>query len=466
MVQHFCWEAGIRHDRGFRSPGAVVITASASDQWKKRELPSGRRGVQVTTRTTMSNPCLPAEVLDHVVDLLQNTEHALRNCSLVSKSWIPRARKHIFADIRLDAKGLRSWRETFPDPSASPASYAKILFVNYLEVFAAADIEAGGWIRAFSHVVDLKLSGTRLTFADEPPEPLVPFHGTPPSTESLGEKAPILSSSQIFDFILSFPLLEDLTVSVHGVPTDGGPDASPTTDHPSIPPMTGSLRFLQPGIHQREVMPFARRLLSLPGGIHFQKLSLTLFCEEDVLLIRALVAQCSQTLESLDINCELSGTSVQYWIYTDLLRFLAERISTPADLSKAAGLKSVAFQIRSESVNWITMTLQTITPERRDPLQVTIDIPCYTVLTATGIHDDGPPGEAIRQQWLNLDHHLVQLWESRLIYLRVGCSRFGEEQHTESFIGCLLPEVMKRGAADPLYLVRVWNHPSQWRAGR
>jgi hypothetical protein len=40
--------------------------------------------------TTMSDPRLPAEVLDHVVDHLHDTKAVLRNCSLVSKSWIHR----------------------------------------------------------------------------------------------------------------------------------------------------------------------------------------------------------------------------------------------------------------------------------------------------------------------------------------------------------------------------------------
>ena len=400
----------------------------------------------------MSNPHLnlPPELLDHVVDLLHNNEHALRNCCLVSKSWIPRTRKHLFADISLDAKGLRSWKEAFPDPSESPACHAKTLSVDCFKVVATTDAETGGWIRAFCHVVHLEVGGSRWTDPYERPESLVPFHRSPPTTGSLITKTHILSSSQIFDLILLFPLLEDLTVSTHGALTDSdGPDGLPTTDHPSTPPMTGSLRFIQ----EKEGMSLARRLLSLPGGIHFRKLTLRLSCEEDLVLAGALVAQCSQTLESLDIACELSGSSFRHCIYTDaLILLLAEQSSTPIDLSKSAGLKNMAFQIRSKSVNWIAMALQTITPRRRDPLQVTIDIPTRTVLVATaGIHGPGL-GETISREWLNLDHYLVQLWESRSIYLRVGCARFGEEQHTEGFIGCLLPEVMKRGAADPLYL--------------
>jgi hypothetical protein len=36
----------------------------------------------------MSNP-LPAELLDYVIDHLCDTQDALRNCCLVSKSWVP-----------------------------------------------------------------------------------------------------------------------------------------------------------------------------------------------------------------------------------------------------------------------------------------------------------------------------------------------------------------------------------------
>jgi len=101
----------------------------------------------------MTNLRLPTETLDHVVDFLRDTECALRNCCLVSKSWIPRSRKHIFASITfLNQKELGSWKTAFPDPSTSPANYTKTLFVDCLRV-AVAD----GWIRCFSRVVHLKV---------------------------------------------------------------------------------------------------------------------------------------------------------------------------------------------------------------------------------------------------------------------------------------------------------------------
>ena len=46
----------------------------------------------------------------------------------------------------------------------------------------------------------------------EPATPLVPFHGFEPAIKSLRAVIPTLPSSQIFNLVFSFPLLEDLVV--------------------------------------------------------------------------------------------------------------------------------------------------------------------------------------------------------------------------------------------------------------
>jgi hypothetical protein len=122
----------------------------------------------------MSNLHLPAEILDHIVDHLHDAEDELMSCCLVSKSWIPRTRKHLFADIEFPtAKRLQSWKKTFPDLSTSPAHYAKTLFIDRPQVVTAAEAETGGWIRGFSRVEHLEVN---LDFRQSA-VPLVPFHG-------------------------------------------------------------------------------------------------------------------------------------------------------------------------------------------------------------------------------------------------------------------------------------------------
>jgi len=260
----------------------------------------------------MSNPNLPAELLDHIVDHLHDTEDALINCCLVSKSWIPRTRKHLFADVWFEAKeDLESWKETFPDPSTSPGRYTNTLIIDCPHVVTAADAEAGGWIRDFSHVVHLKLDGRPGPHHGYESEIfLVPLQGFSPFVKSLKIYCIALPISRIFGLILSFPLLEDLTAgncSEVIINEDDGSDGLPTIFQPLNPPVfTGSLRLTMTGLAS-----IGRRLLSLPGGIHFRKFRSTWDRGEDIPLVAALVERCSHTLESLDIGCDPLGASIR-----------------------------------------------------------------------------------------------------------------------------------------------------------
>ena len=255
----------------------------------------------------MPNPYLPPEILDRVIDLLHDEPEILKRCCLVSKSWIPRTRKHLFASIRFPfEERLKSWKKTFPDPSISPAHHAKTLFVSCPQVVVAADAEAGGWITGFSRIVRLAVLTNR-------PFSFVPFRGISPDLKSLRILAPVLPTSQLIDLVLSFPLLEDLDVHVttsDGMSTDndGGPDRPLTAVQPSSsPPFSGCLELYMKGGMQ----PVTHQLLSPPIGIHFRRLALAWYHEGDLLTTITLVERCSHTLESLIIT-DLSCTSIQH----------------------------------------------------------------------------------------------------------------------------------------------------------
>jgi hypothetical protein len=250
---------------------------------------------------------LPAELLDHIIGYLHDTPDALKNCCLVSKSWIPRTRKYLFADIKFPTEeSLESW-EMFPDPSVSPACYAKTLSIECAEAIIAADAEEGGWIRGFSHIVRLEVES--ITPYPESEFSLAPFHGISPVLKSLDVNIPHLPSVRIFDLILSFPLLEDLAVMINQTMVDDDDDSeedeAPTATQSLTPRIfTGTLElYLIVGIR-----PITRRLLSLPGGIHFRKLTLTWPNEENFWLIMPVVEECFHTLESLEIIWDLRGT--------------------------------------------------------------------------------------------------------------------------------------------------------------
>ena len=107
----------------------------------------------------MLTPHLQAELLDHVVDFLHDENDALKSCCLVSNSWIPRARKHLFARVSFHTVAhLQSWRETFRDPLASPAYYTKSLLINCPYAFSGINTEGCRWISTFCHVVELQTS--------------------------------------------------------------------------------------------------------------------------------------------------------------------------------------------------------------------------------------------------------------------------------------------------------------------
>jgi hypothetical protein len=74
----------------------------------------------------MSDPRLPSEMLDHIVDYLHDTEDALKNCCLVPNSGSPRTRKHLFVNLTFpSADGIQPRKDMFPNPSASSACYIK-----------------------------------------------------------------------------------------------------------------------------------------------------------------------------------------------------------------------------------------------------------------------------------------------------------------------------------------------------
>ena len=254
--------------------------------------------------STMPNPHLPPEILDYTVDLLCDKPATLKECCLVSKSWVPRTRKHLFTDISFNSfDDLEAWKKSFPDPANSPAYHTHSLSVGCPRFITVADAEEGGWIRAFSRVVRLKVHtdfegdyGLEVF--------LVPFYNFSPVLKSLQ----VINShphSRVFDLVCSLPRLEDLNIQEYQVDGAdyGGIDFQPLTS----PPLTGTFE-----LDTEEAEPTIRRSLDLPGGFHFRELVLTWRNEGDLRWIMALVVGCSDTLERFDIWQTTRSTLLQF----------------------------------------------------------------------------------------------------------------------------------------------------------
>jgi len=381
----------------------------------------------------------PPEILDYIVDHLHDKRDALKNCCLVSKSWVPRSRKHLFGYVKIhSAAKLNLWKKMFPDKSDSPACHTHTISLTCPEEVTAADAEEGGWIRSFSHVVRLGIHSDPMKYGG-PVVPLTPFHGFSPALNYLRILSSTLPNSQIFDLICSLPLLEDLTLGIGGTDDNvPSPDVPLRVVQPTSPALTGTLDLTVFG----GMESIARRFLGLPNGLHFRELVLSWFYKEDLQWIIALVVGCSDTLERLSVTCHLRSAFVS---------FLRSTCSSPSpagnasiDLSKATKLKSVIFLPVTLSVEWITLALQTIAPKHRDLQRICIHLPYHQAFTG-GANIRQTIGEATCGQWLAFDHALVQLWESFSIRPKITYIGPVKEKEVSESMDYLLPKAMKRG---------------------
>jgi len=390
----------------------------------------------------MSNPRLPPEILDYIVDILHAEPETLKECCLVSKSWVPRTRKYLFATIEFNSEShLESWMKTFPDPSDSPAFHTNSLAISCTQVIRTA----GGWIQTFPRITNLQLSGIINQRPRDPKAPLVPFYKFSPTLKSLYMHCITLPYPELFTLVCSSPLLEDLTLTGHEMLSWSGDDPRGVVTSAS-PLLTGSLKLTIPGGMEYT----ARQLLNLPNGLHFRTLKFSWTREDDLRWIMELVVGCSESLEYLDLTLPGAFLLILGW-GNGLPSFVGSHSPTPLDLSKATKLRHVTFRSGSQKVDWITMVLQTITPKNRELRQVSIHVPYELTCFDVGYDIRKIVGEADYRQWLDLDCLLIQLWESHSIRPRVVCTTLWEnEQNTKYCIGCLLPEITGRGM---IYLI-------------
>ena len=397
----------------------------------------------------MSNPhrYLPPEILDCIVDLLHDQQKSLKRCCLVSKSWVPRTRKHLFANIQFRSPSeLESWEKTFPDVTNSPAHYARTLLVGHPRLITASGAEEGGWIRAFSRVRSLEVdNGNRYLRALD--VSLAPFHNFSPTLKSLRVGPALFPYLGLLNLICSFPLLEDLNLKGHDDiwSSDADPHGPQTVTPSTSPALTGSLDFHVCGGGGRTV----RQLLTLPNGLHFRQLALSWDDKADLWWIAELVVRCSHSLETLDVTRTFRRTFIRICVRNDSLPFPVRSVPNSFDLSKATKLQDLVFRPESQAVKWITMTLQTITHEHQDLRHISIYVPRYLAPSDPDIREF--LGETTSREWSDLDNLLVQLWELYLIPPRVGFVKQAEGgQDMEHLIGYFFPEITGRGIVVPV----------------
>ena len=406
----------------------------------------------------MPNRGLPLEILDHIVDFLHDNREPLSQCCLVSKSWIPRVRKHIFAVVKFRTlDDIDTWKKTFPDPSNSPAQYTRTLSITCFEVVTAVDIAEGGWIPTFSRVVSLDLHVGLKPIAVPMRISFAPFYKLSPTLKSLNVTSFLLPLSQVLNLVHSLSLLEDLALVGTGTVIDDNEcDGPPAVVSSSIQPkLTGTLDiFLFGG-----VAVALRPLLHPPNGVHLRAIKLS-WCKdvEDLRCLVELVVACSGTLESLYVAYKPEGVVCFVYFWPSHLLGVwpaGEPTLNAIDLSTATKLKNVEFRCETFECGWLIMTLETIAPKHRDFQQVTIHIPSFVSYVSaeslTMAEEEWIENASPGVRWSDLDRVLIKLWEShmtrvKVIYPEPWISHVGREM--KDWAVYLLPESTKRGITD------------------
>ena len=244
----------------------------------------------------MSEPQLPTEMLDCITDFLHDNRDALKTCCLVSISWVPRTRKHLFKCVNFKYSGdFDKWKRNFPNPVKSPAIHTRSLFFRYADRLSDADV---GWIRSFTNVVQLEMVACGIL--DYNRRLLSPFHGLSSTVKSLSVVWTDLKSQEVFDLICSFPHLVDLHVAGEGRIRNSGRDWTISR----LPPLTGSivLGTLTPD--------FARQLLKLANHLRFKKIMLQKMLKNSFEGVADLAERCCDVLECIEIDT-FSSTSAK-----------------------------------------------------------------------------------------------------------------------------------------------------------
>jgi len=262
-----------------------------------RALPNLNTPLSVEGKMSRS---LPPEVLDLIVGHLRDEPPTLKTCCLVSKSWIPRTRKHLFAHVEFCVWNhlTKSWVKTFPDPANTPAHHTRTLSVlyptHYPRLIKAART---GIFSSFSSVVHLSLS---VGWWHDETFSHVPLHGLSPVLRSLHLSFVVIPHSEILTLICSFPLLEDLALDSVRPEQRDGQWTTPSTS----PRLTGSLELC---IGMGGMQSITNPLVDLPNGLHFTKIVVVWFYKQDVTSTMYLLLSCSDTVQSLEVTSRLSG---------------------------------------------------------------------------------------------------------------------------------------------------------------
>jgi len=243
---------------------------------------------------TAAVPRIPQEIIDEILDHLatDSAVASLRSCSLVSKSWVPPCRRHLFHAVTFSSRNMFRWLNAFPAPEESPSHHVRDLCarIGGRNRVPECFFEVIPW---FTNVEKVSLLGFGGLSVQSPS-----LWGLPPSVTSLTIKTDMFTLVEIRDLLAWLPNLNDLSLSgyfpVGRVPLGIGPILRGR--------FGGGLRLLRGPANEHT----ANMLLEIPTGLHFTEVEIR--CKHKLLPSTArLVDACSKTLVKLLYGITIYG---------------------------------------------------------------------------------------------------------------------------------------------------------------
>ena len=97
---------------------------------------------------------------------------------------------------------------------------------------------------------------------------------------------------------------------------------------------------------------------------------------------------------------------------------------------------------------WAAMVLKTPTSKPTDFRKDSIHIPIPTPPVDAPVSVKQSIGEETHEQWMDLNHILVRLWESSGVHTHILYTTEEEKREACKYIGALLPGMTKKGIVE------------------
>ena len=245
--------------------------------------------------TTAIVPIIPQDIIDEILDHLATDAgfRSLRTCALVSKSWAPSCRRHLFHTIDFTSKNMDRWLKTFPIPDQSPAHDVRDLRI---------------WIRRipekllehtvhFKNVHRVSLVGLGIAPGFQFPS----LWRLPQSVTSLTIVAGAITLAEIRNIMAQLPNLDDLSLPGPLGPVDRSELLGNGTDLRGR--FGGKLILRNVRYANRYIV---NMLLEIPTGLRFTEVNIHC-ARESLHSIVTLVGACCKTIVKLSHTVNFYG---------------------------------------------------------------------------------------------------------------------------------------------------------------